>query len=167
MLPLSHDEVVHGKGSLLGKMPGDEWQRFANLRLLLGYQWAQAGKKLLFMGGEIGEEREWNHDGSVEWDLLEYPLHAGVQRWVQDLNRAHGELPALHELDVDPAGFEWIDANDSADSVITFLRRGRSDRDVVVCAFNFTPIPRPNYLVGVPARGFWRESVAGAWERRV
>src|SRR5439155_876445 len=113
LLPLSHDEVVHGKGSLIGKMPGDEWQRFANLRSLLGYQWAQSGKKLLFMGGEIGQGHEWNHDGSVEWELTQLPLHGGVQRWVQDLNRAHRELPALHQLDVDPAGFEWIDADDS------------------------------------------------------
>jgi len=157
VLPLSHDEVVHGKGSLLGKMPGDEWQRFANLRLLLGYQWAQAGKKLLFMGGEIGQGREWNHDASVEWDLARFPMHAGVQRWVQDLNRVHRELPALHELDVDPAGFEWIDANDSQNSVIMFLRRGRDPGDAVVCAFNLTPQPRPNYMIGVPFEGFWRE----------
>ena len=157
VLPLSHDEVVHGKGSLLGKMPGDEWQRFANLRLLLGYQWAQSGKKLLFMGGEIGQGSEWNHDGSVEWDLLQFPLHAGAQRWVQDLNRAHRELRALHQLGVDPAGFEWIDANDSQSSVITFLRRGRGASDAVVCAFNFTPMPRQNYLIGVPFGGFWQE----------
>jgi 1,4-alpha-glucan branching enzyme len=159
VLPLSHDEVVHGKGSLLGKMPGDEWQRFANLRLLLGYQYAQAGKKLLFMGGEIGQGREWNHDGSIEWDLLQFPLHAGMQRWVQDLNRSHRELAAMHELDTSPEGFEWIDANDSENSVGAFMRKGRSPRDVVVCVFNFTPVPRQNYMVGVPFGGFWRESL--------
>jgi 1,4-alpha-glucan branching enzyme len=157
MLPLSHDEVVHGKGSLLAKMPGDEWQRFANLRLLFGYQWGQAGKKLLFMGGEIGQGREWNHDGSIEWGLLESPLHAGVQRWVQDLNRLYREVPAMHELDTDPGGFEWIDANDTQNSVGAFMRRGRSPEDVVVCVFNMTPVPRQNYMVGVPQGGFWQE----------
>jgi 1,4-alpha-glucan branching enzyme len=157
MLALSHDEVVHGKGSLLGKMPGDEWQRFANLRMLLGYQVAQAGKKLLFMGGEFGQGREWNHDGQLEWDLLHHPLHAGMQRWTQDLNRLYRDDPAMHQLDCDQAGFEWIDANDSQNSVAVFMRRGRSERDVVVCVFNFTPVPRPNYLVGVPLGGSWQE----------
>jgi 1,4-alpha-glucan branching enzyme len=157
VLPLSHDEVVHGKGSLLAKMPGDEWQRFANLRLLLGYMWAQNGKKLLFMGDEFGQGREWNHDESLDWHLLQYPLHAGIQGWVQDLNRAYRAEPALHELDCEPGGFEWIDANDSQASVVTFLRKGRSTSDLVLVACNFTPVPRTNYLVGVPRAGTWRE----------
>jgi 1,4-alpha-glucan branching enzyme len=157
LLPLSHDEVVYMKGSLLERMPGDPWQRFANLRLLLGYQWAQNGKKLLFMGGEFGQWREWNHEDSLDWHLLEEPGHAGVQRFVQDLNRVYREEPALHQLDTEQAGFEWIDANDSADSVLTYLRKGRDPADVVLVAANFTPVPRPNYLVGVPWGGVWRE----------
>src|SRR5207237_9224202 len=137
------------KGSLVGKMPGDEWQRFANLRLLLGYQYAQTGKKLLFMGGEIGQGHEWNHDGQLEWDLVRYPLHGGLQRWVQDLNRQYRDVPAMHELDTDPAGFEWIDATDSQNSVAVFMRKGRSPEDVVVAVFNFIPVPRQNYMIGV------------------
>ncbi len=157
VLPLSHDEVVHGKGSLLGKMAGDQWQKLANLRLLLGYMWAQTGKKLLFMGGEFGQWREWNHEDSLDWHLLEQPAHQGVQRWVEDLNRLYRSKPALYELDAEGAGFEWIDANDSAQSVLTFLRRGRSEEDVILVGCNFTPIPRPNYLVGVPRGATWRE----------
>jgi 1,4-alpha-glucan branching enzyme len=157
VLPLSHDEVVHGKGSLLGKMAGDEWQKLANLRLLLGYMWAQTGKKLLFMGGEFGQWREWNHDESLDWHLVESPAHAGVQRWVEDLNDLYRRKPALYELDPEGAGFEWIDANDSAQSVLTFLRRGRSEEDIILVGCNFTPIPRPNYLVGVPGGGSWQE----------
>jgi 1,4-alpha-glucan branching enzyme len=157
VLPLSHDEAVHGKGSLLGKMAGDEWQRFANLRLLLGYMWAQTGKKLLFMGGEFAQWREWNHEESLDWHLLEAPEHVGVQRWVQDLNDLYRRKPALFQLDTESAGFEWIDANDSAQSVLTFLRRGRSEDAVILVACNFTPIPRPNYLVGVPGGTTWRE----------
>ncbi len=157
VLPLSHDEVVHGKGSLVGKMPGDEWQRFANLRLLLGAMYAQPGKKLLFMGGEFGQVREWNHDGSLEWHVLQYPNHAGVQKWVEDLNLIYRREPALYELDSDPAGFEWIDCNDSDQSILTFLRKSKSGDDVVVVACNFTPVPRTNYRVGVPRTGSWRE----------
>jgi 1,4-alpha-glucan branching enzyme len=157
VLPLSHDEVVHGKGSLLGKMAGDEWQRFANLRLLLGYMWAQTGKKLLFMGGELAQWREWNHEESLDWHLLETPEHRGVQRWVEDLNALYRRKPALYELETEGAGFEWIDANDSAQSVLTFIRRGRSEDAVILVACNFTPIPRPNYLVGVPGGTSWRE----------
>jgi 1,4-alpha-glucan branching enzyme len=142
VLPLSHDEVVHMKGSLVGKMPGDEWRKFANLRTLFGYMLAQPGKKLLFMGGELGQWAEWNHDASLDWHLLEAPLHAGVQKWVSDINRLYARLPALHELDCDPAGFEWIDCNDADQSVLTLLRRGRSPEDCVVAAFNFTPIVR-------------------------
>jgi 1,4-alpha-glucan branching enzyme len=157
ILPLSHDEVVHGKGSLLEKMPGDDWQKFANLRLLLGYQFLQAGKKLLFMGGEFGQRREWDHDTPLDWDLLQYASHEGVQRWVQDLNRVYRSEPALHRLDCDPAGFEWISGNDSHNSVLVFLRKGHDDDRPVLVACNFTPVPRHNYRVGVPRGGFWEE----------
>jgi 1,4-alpha-glucan branching enzyme len=157
VLPLSHDEVVYGKGSLLKKMPGDDWQRFANLRLLLGYMYAQPGKKLLFMGGEIAQWSEWQHDGSLDWDVLKNPLHAGVQKWVGDLNSVYRSLPALHELDSDPAGFEWIDCNDTDASVVSLLRKGRAEGSVVAIVCNFTPVLRPNYRVGVPSGGFWEE----------
>ncbi|MBI4278624.1 MAG: alpha amylase C-terminal domain-containing protein, partial [Armatimonadetes bacterium] len=157
ILPLSHDEVVHGKGALLGKMPGDEWQKFANLRLLFAYMYAQPGKKLLFMGGEVGQWREWNHEGSLEWHLLQYPFHAGVQRWVRDLNRVYRWEAALHELDCDPAGFSWIDCTDVEHSVVSLLRRGRKPDDLIVAVFNFTPAPRDNYRVGLPRLGRWRE----------
>jgi 1,4-alpha-glucan branching enzyme len=157
MMPLSHDEVVHGKGSLLGKMPGDDWQKFANLRLLFGYMFTQPGKKLLFMGGEFGQWREWNHDAALEWHLLEQSLHAGLQQWVSDLNRLYRDQPALHALDFDPAGFQWLDANDSLNSVITFVRRSNEPDDEVVVVANFTPLVRHNYRVGVPNPGYWRE----------
>ena len=157
VLPLSHDEVVHGKGSLIGKMPGDEWQRFANLRLLLGCMYAQPGKKLLFMGDEFGQVKEWSHDESLEWHVLQYPSHAGLQKWVEDLNHTYRREPALYEIDSDPAGFEWIDCSDSDNSVLTFLRKARSTDDVVLVACNFTPVPRANYRVGVPRGGYWHE----------
>jgi 1,4-alpha-glucan branching enzyme len=157
VLPLSHDEVVHGKGSLLSKMPGDDWQKFANLRLLFGYQWTQPGKKLLFMGGEFGQWSEWNHDTSLEWHLLEYPPHRGLQRWVRDLNTAYRGEPALHEWDCDAAGFEWIDANDSEQSVLSYLRKGKSPGEELVVLCNFTPVPRYNYRVGVSRGGRWEE----------
>ncbi|MBW3672075.1 MAG: 1,4-alpha-glucan branching protein GlgB [Acidobacteria bacterium] len=156
MLPLSHDEVVHGKGSLLGKMPGDDWQKFANLRLLYSYMWAQPGKKLLFMGGEIAQRAEWNHDGSLEWHLTEQEPHRGIQKVVADLNSTYRKHRPMHEIENDPSGFEWIDANDSAQSVISFLRRDK-EGNAVVAVFNFTPVPRRNYLIGVPESGFWRE----------
>ena len=156
VLPLSHDEVVHGKGSLIGKMPGDEWQQFANLRLLFGYMWGHPGKKLLFMGGEFGQKREWQHDSSLEWHVLQYPLHAGVQRWVRDLNRFYRETPALHQLDFSHYGFEWVEAGDTSNSVIAFLRRDRAGHSVLVVC-NFTPVVRHNYRVGVPTGGTWRE----------
>ena len=156
-LPLSHDEVVHGKGSLLGKMPGDDWQKRANLRLLLCYQHAQPGKKLLFMGSELGQWQEWGHDRSLDWHLLEDEGHAGIQRLVGHLNRLHQGEPALHELDHDPAGFEWVDANDSEHSVISLLRLDREGRESVLAIFNFTPVVRQNYRVGAPKSGFWRE----------
>ncbi|HXG57516.1 MAG TPA: alpha amylase C-terminal domain-containing protein, partial [Thermoanaerobaculia bacterium] len=160
VLPLSHDEVVHGKGSLLSKMPGDDWQKFANLRLLLAHMYAQPGKKLLFMGGEIGQWREWNHETSLDWNLLEFPIHDSLRRWVEDLNRFHRDTPAMHELDTDPAGFEWIDCNDTENSVVSLLRRSRSrPEEIVVVALNFTPLPRHNYRIGVPAGGYYREAL--------
>ncbi len=157
VLPLSHDEVTHGKGSLLGKMPGDHWQKFANLRLLLGYMYAQPGKKLLFMGGEFGQWREWTHQESLDWHLLQYPAHSGLHRWVSDLNRVYREEPALHELDFDQPGFEWIDCNDVEQSVISLVRKARSCDDVIAVVCNFTPVPRFNYRIGVPGPGFWKE----------
>ena len=157
VLALSHDEVVHGKGSLIGKMPGDDWQRFANLRLLYGYLFGHPGKKLLFMGDEFGQWREWNHDASLDWHLLAEPPHRGLQRWVRDLNTFYRGSPALYEVDFDPAGFEWVDCNDYQRSVLAFLRRGRDPADVVLVVCNFTPVPRPNYRVGVPVGGRWEE----------
>jgi 1,4-alpha-glucan branching enzyme len=157
ILPLSHDEVVHGKGSLLSKMPGDDWQRFANLRLLLGYIYAHPGKKLLFMGGEIGQGSEWNHDQSLDWHLLQYAPHQQIKQWVADLNGFYREEPALHQKDFDPTGFEWIDLHDAAASTLSFLRRGESPDRPVVFVFNFTPVPRFDYRIGVPAEGYWQE----------
>jgi 1,4-alpha-glucan branching enzyme len=157
VLPLSHDEVVYGKGSLLQKMPGDDWQRFANLRLLFGVMYAQPGKKLLFMGGEFGQWNEWYHETSLDWNLLEHPSHSGIQRWVTDLNQLYKNEPALHELDFDQAGFEWIDCNDSQHSTLSMLRKGSSTEDTIVIACNFTPVPRHSYRVGVPEGGLWRE----------
>ncbi len=157
ILPLSHDEVVHGKGSLVGKMPGDEWQRFANLRLLYGYMFAQPGKKLLFMGDEFGQVREWAHDTSLEWDVLRYPVHSGLQNWVGELNRLYRNETALHMLDANPAGFEWVDCNDNLTSTISLLRKTENPADTVLVVCNFTPVPRLGYLVGVPAGGYWRE----------
>ncbi len=155
-LPLSHDEVVHGKGSLIGKMPGDDWRKRANLRLLLGWMWTHPGKKLLFMGGEFGQWREWSHDRELDWGLLDDPAHAGIARWVEDLNRLLREHPALHQLDFDAAGFEWVDCHDAENSVFSWLRKARDGRVLLVVA-NFTPVPRPDYLVGVPRAGRWRE----------
>jgi len=157
LLPLSHDEVVHGKGSLLGKMPGDDWQKFANLRLLLGYMYAQPGKKLLFMGSELGQRNEWNHDASLDWHLLQYDAHRGVQRWIQDLNRLYREKSALYGLDFEPEGFRWIDCSDADSSVISLLRRSDDGKYAVMAACNFTPVPRQNYRIGVPHKGYWRE----------
>jgi 1,4-alpha-glucan branching enzyme len=156
VLPLSHDEVVHGKGSLAGKMPGDDWQKLANLRALYGYMWAQPAKKLLFMGGELAQWSEWNYASELEWRLLDLPQHEGVRRWVADLNRVYRDEPALHELDVDPAGFEWVDANDASNSCVTFLRKSR-DGETILVACNFTPVPRTSYRVGVPSPGRWDE----------
>jgi 1,4-alpha-glucan branching enzyme len=156
VLPLSHDEVVYGKGSLLGKMPGDRWQKFANLRLLYAYLWSQPGKKLLFMGGEFAQWNEWNHDSSLDWNLLDDPAHRQIQLTVGELNRLYRSEPALHELDVDPAGFQWIVPDDADQSVLVYERLSRQGQRVL-CALNFTPVPRFNYRVGVPHAGLWSE----------
>ena len=156
VLPLSHDEVVHGKGSLLTKMPGDEWQRFGNLRLLYGYQFGQPGKKLLFMGAELAAPTEWQHDQGLDWDLLSIPRHAGVCRWVSDLNRLYRALPALHELDADPAGFEWVQGDQAEISILSWLRRASEGPPVLVVC-NFTPVPRHGLEVPVPEGGYWHE----------
>ena len=156
VLPLSHDEVVYGKGSLIGKMPGDTWQQFANLRALYGYMWGHPGKKLLFMGGEFGQRREWTHEGELEWWVTQLPEHAGLQRWVEDLNRVYREEPALHQVDFSHEGFEWVDCSDHEASVIAFLRKPRRGAPVLV-ACNLTPMPRSNYVLGVPRAGYWRE----------
>ena len=157
ILPLSHDEVVHGKRSLLEQMPGDDRQKFANLRLLFGYMFAQPGKKLLFMGDEFAQRHEWNHDHLLDWDLLALPAHAGVQRWVEDLNRLYATEPALHLHDCSPKGFRWVDGSDADRSVLSFLRRGQEPMDQVLVIANFTPVPRTNYRVGALHGGFWAE----------
>jgi 1,4-alpha-glucan branching enzyme len=159
ILPLSHDEVVHGKGSLLDKMPGDDWQRFANLRSLLAWQWCHPGRQLLFMGGELAQEREWSHDREIDWWLLQRPAHEGVRRLVGDLNRLQAEVPALWTGDDDLDGtFWWMEADDRAHSVFSFWRRvpGGGEQDVVVVAANLTPVPRHGYRLGVPSAGAWR-----------
>ena len=161
VLPLSHDEVVYSKGSLLQKMPGDDWQKFANLRLLFGYMYAQPGKKLMFMGDEFGQWNEWNHDTSLDWHLLDQPANQGVKRWVRDLNTVYRAIPSLHELDCHPDGFSWIDCNDVAQSVLSMLRKNRSANDLVLIVCNFTPVPRHNYRVGVPQSGHWEEILNG------
>jgi 1,4-alpha-glucan branching enzyme len=159
ILPLSHDEVVHEKSSLIGKMPGDEWRKRANLRLLYGYMFTHPGKKLLFMGGEFGQWSEWNHDTGLEWHLLRYPPHQGILRWVTDLNHLYRREPALHERDAEPEGFEWVDFSDVEKSIVSYLRRGRSADDVALVACNCTPVPRYGYRVGVPFGGFWKEAL--------
>jgi 1,4-alpha-glucan branching enzyme len=157
VLPLSHDEVVHGKGSLWRRMPGDEWKKQANLRLLFGYMYSTPGKKLIFMGGEFGQEREWDLESSLDWHLLDDERRRGLQRLIGDLNRLYREEPALHQRDCDPTGFEWIDGSDSEQSVLAFARRGAAEKDYVLALCNFTPVVRDNYRVGVPREGFWRE----------
>jgi len=156
VLPLSHDEVVHGKGSILAKMPGDEWQQFANLRVLYGNQWLNPGKKLLFMGLEFGQGPEWNHDHPLAWSQLDTPNHAGIQRWITDLNKAYSAEPALHAKDLDPSGFEWVVLDDGENSVLGWLRLGESDDRPVICVLNLTPVPRNNYRIGVPESGSWQ-----------
>lgn len=157
MLPFSHDEVVHGKGSLLNKMPGDDWQKFANLRLLFGFMYTHPGKKLIFMGGEIGQGREWNFNNSIEWDLLQYPLHAGVQKWVKDLNTFYKKEKAFYEIDFDSRGFEWIDCNDIEGSTIAFMRNCSDPKEAIAVVCNFTPVPRYDYTIGLPSDGYWAE----------
>ena len=159
VLPLSHDEVVHGKGSLINKMSGDYWQKFANLRALYGFMWAHPGKKLLFMGGEFAQWNEWNDAISLDWNLLDFPQHDGVRRLIRDLNQLYRKTPALYELDFEPAGFEWISANDSDNSVIAFIRRGYDRSRAIMCVCNFTPVVRQNYRVGVPGPGLFRERI--------
>ncbi len=157
VLPLSHDEVVYGKGSLIGKMSCDEWQKFANLRLLYGYMWGHPGKKLLFMGCEFGQKGEWQHEESLDWSVLQYPLHAGLRRWVEDLNRFYRSEAALYQQDFSRDGFQWIECNSAEKSVVSFLRRGYGAGDVLLVVCNFTPVIRENYLVGVPGGGYWHE----------
>jgi len=157
VLPFSHDEVVYGKGSMIRKMPGDDWQKFANLRLLYGFMFGHPGKKLLFMGDEFGQWSEWNHDASLEWNLLEHPSHAGLKRWVRDLNTLYRGEPLLHTMDFNSAGFEWVDCKDFQRSIISFLRRGQNQNDQLLFVCNFTPVVRQNYRVGVPLEGYWKE----------
>jgi 1,4-alpha-glucan branching enzyme len=158
VLPLSHDEVVHGKGSLSGRMPGDDWQRFANLRTLLGYQWLFPGKKLLFMGGEFGQSREWNENSQLDWWLLETgPYHVGAQKFVADLNQLYQKSPGLWQADYDHNGFSWIDCNDRDNSVLSFLRQTADGRNQTVVILNLTPVPREAYRVGLPQGGHWKE----------
>lgn len=154
LLPLSHDEVVHGKGSLISRMPGDRWQQFANLRLLLSYQWAHPGRKLLFMGAELAQWSEWNHDEQLDWNLLEYPPHQGIRMLVTNLNRIYRETPALYELDSSPEGFRWVDFSDQSQTIISFLRLDSSGGKLL-CIFNMTPVPRDSYRIGVPDPGEW------------
>ena len=158
VLPLSHDEVVHGKGSLINKMPGDLWQKFANLRAYFGFMWGHPGKKLLFMGGEIAQWAEWNHDKSLDWHLLDNPQHRGVQSLIRDLNAAYRDIGALHQRDCEPDGFDWIVGDDAANSVFIFARKG-NDASYAVVACNFTPVPRENYRFGVDHGGFYEERV--------
>ena len=157
MLPLSHDEVVHGKGSLLDQMPGDLWQKFANLRLLYGYMWGHPGKKLLFMGGEFGQWNEWNHDKSLQWHLLQWESHSGLQQMVADLNRVYRREPALHEVDFDHTGFEWVDCHNYQDSALSYIRRAKDPRDFVLVSCNFTPVVRGGYRLGVPEFCWYEE----------
>jgi 1,4-alpha-glucan branching enzyme len=157
VLPLSHDEVVHGKGSLLSNMPGDRWQQFANLRALYAYMWAHPGKKLLFMGSELGEWDEWDADESLHWNLLEYPEHQGVHALVRDLNRVYRETPAMWEVDFEPEGFRWLEANDASNNVLAFARLDAAESRPLVCVLNLSPVPREDYRVGMPLPGRWRE----------
>jgi 1,4-alpha-glucan branching enzyme len=156
ILPLSHDEVVYGKGSLLAKMPGDDWRKFANLRALFSYMYAQPAKKLLFMGGEFGQWSEWNHDKSLDWELLAAPLHSGLRLLVGGLNYLYRTRAALHDCEFSSASFEWLDTHDSEKNVLSFLRKGRKG-ELIAIVCNFSPVPRPNYRIGVPVPGFWKE----------
>jgi 1,4-alpha-glucan branching enzyme len=159
VLPISHDEVVHGKGSLLNKMAGDDWQKFANLRAYLGFMWSYSGKKLLFMGCEFGQWQEWNHDKGLEWQALDADNHRGVKRLVCDLNQVYRTEMALHENDFDWSGFSWINANDSDNSVLSFIRRAKKSDDFLIIICNFTPLVRHDYRIGVPRPGMYRELI--------
>jgi 1,4-alpha-glucan branching enzyme len=165
VLSLSHDEVVYGKGSLIGKMPGDDWQKFANLRALYGYMYGHPGKKLLFMGGEFAQRDEWWHESSLQWHLLQYAPHQGIQDWVRDLNNMYRREKALHELDFDQAGFEWIDFGDWQGSVVGFIRKGSTTNDIILVVCNFTPVVREGYKIGVPRSGRWKEILNSNAER--
>jgi 1,4-alpha-glucan branching enzyme len=157
ILPFSHDEVVHGKGSMFGKIPGDDWQKAATLRTLFGFMYSHPGKKLMFMGLEFGQGREWNFDQSLDWHLLEKPLHGGLKRFVQDLNAIYVSHPALYQSDFESTGFHWIDCNDSDNSVVSLIRRAADPEDFVVAVLNFTPVPRHGYVIGVPREGGYDE----------
>jgi 1,4-alpha-glucan branching enzyme len=157
ILPFSHDEVVHLKGSMWAKPTGDEWQRAATLRTLYGYMYAHPGKQLMFMGAEFGQHREWNHDVSLDWHLLDQPLHRGLQQFVRDLNQTYAAEPALYQCDTDPSGFQWIDCNDSDNSVVALLRRAKDPDDVLLAVVNFTPVPRHGYVIGAPRAGSYDE----------
>ena len=159
LLPFSRDEVVHGKGALIGKMSGDDWQKFANLRTLYGYMFGHHGKKLLFMGGEFAQRCEWNHDQSLEWYLLQWAPYTGIQNWLKDLNHCYRNEPALYEQDFVPDGFEWIDCNDWEESTLSFIRSAKYSDEIILVVCNFTPVPRANYRVGVPRGGWWRETL--------
>src|SRR4051812_1624947 len=159
ILPFSHDEVVHGKRSLIDKMPGDAWQKYASLRVLYGYMYGHPGKKLLFMGAEFGQWREWNHDRSLDWHLLDDPAHRGIRQYVQDLNRLYAAEPALHQVDFDASGFRWVDANDNENSVVSIVRYAKDRQDFMVMIFNFTPVPRLAYRIGVPVAGYYAERI--------
>ena len=156
-LTLSHDEVVHGKGSLLDKMPGDLWQKFANLRLLFGYMWGHPGKKTLFMGGDIGQWEEWHHDKELQWDLLQWPEHSGLQKYVADLNHLYRSEPSLHEVDFDSQGFEWVDCRNWEESTLSFIRRAKDPQDYMIVVCNFTPVPRTAHRLGVPEQCWYAE----------
>jgi 1,4-alpha-glucan branching enzyme len=158
-LPLSHDEVVHGKGSLLDQMPGDMWQKFANLRMLYAYMWAHPGKKLQFMGGEFGQWNEWNYGTSLQWHLLQWDLHRGLQKFMSDLNHLYRREPSLYQLDFDHHGFEWVDCHNYDESVLCFLRRAKDPRDFLMVCCNFTPVPRINHRVGLPERCWYSEII--------
>ena len=163
VLPFSHDEVVHGKGAMLSKMPGDDWQKFANLRALYGYMYAHPGKKLLFMGGEIGQWSEWNYDWQLDWTLLDHDFHRKMQAYVKALNKLYVEQPALHQVDFSWEGFQWIDFHDVDNGIVSFVRRAKDPNDFMVVLANFTPVPRHGYRVGVPAPGFYRELLNSDW----
>jgi 1,4-alpha-glucan branching enzyme len=157
VLCLSHDEVVHGKGSLYNRMPGDDWQKLANLRLLFGYMFVHPGKKLIFMGDELGQWSEWDHESSLPWHLLDIPSHRGIRSWIRDLNRVYREEAALHASDFDPGGFEWIDYGDSHNVAFSFIRRHPESGNKLLAICNFTPVPRKDYRIGLPAPGVWTE----------